>query len=395
MHRVELVVYLDRAKCKKWAAYDIIERIERGEFPDVSMGCKVPFDVCTICGHKSKTRKDYCSHASSMMNKILPDGRKVAVRNDFPRFFDISFVFIGADKSAKVLAKLAQRGRQVCLGDFCAVPQLSADLGEVFTSPDIKEKLSEVRHVQGCACGVCTTNAKTAGFALRPKSASHSKLSEIIKEVPAGPFFEKDLPRVEKSEADIPSHVLNGIAANHKLDDVLSSTSSLGIVLKPKEFQRIVLIKSSPHGRSLADRLESLNSVFGHTRHIDPMDIPMSGGLDVIKRLLMPFLAARCCASPILRKRITIVARMKPAMSSPTPITGDDLMDKMSALYNGYRRDLVKKAAIVENQLLSDPQLLHEIAGSSIAQAFGGGFEKTASVLGPEALAYLVGAQLP
>jgi hypothetical protein len=69
-------------------------------------------------------------------------------------------------------------------------------------------------------------------------------------------------------------------------------------------------------------------------------------------------------------------------------------MDKMAALYNGYRRDLVKKAAIVEKQLVTDPQLLHGIAGNSIAQAFGGGFGKTASahVLGPEALAYLTGA---
>jgi hypothetical protein len=121
MHRVELVVYLDRALCMQFDAYDIIERIERGEFPDVSMGCRVPFDVCTICGNQSKTRNDYCEHAAMMMNRILPDGRKVAVRNDTPRFFDISFVFIGADKTAKVMAKLAQQGNQVCLGEFCTI----------------------------------------------------------------------------------------------------------------------------------------------------------------------------------------------------------------------------------------------------------------------------------
>jgi hypothetical protein len=133
MHRVELVIYLDRALCMQFDAMDVIERIERGEFPDVSMGCKVPYDVCMICEQQSKTPNDYCQHAATMMNKILPDGRKVAVRNDFPRFFDISIVFIGADKTAKVMAKLAQVGKQVCLGDFCAVPRHSYEVGSTFS----------------------------------------------------------------------------------------------------------------------------------------------------------------------------------------------------------------------------------------------------------------------
>ncbi len=133
MKRVELVIFLDRELCKKFGAEDVFERIENGEFPDVSMGCKVPYDRCTICGNKSKTRKDYCSHALNEMNRIYPDGRKVAVINDYPKFFDISFVFIGADKSAKMLAKLAHVNNQVCMGDFCAIPRLSADVGNSFS----------------------------------------------------------------------------------------------------------------------------------------------------------------------------------------------------------------------------------------------------------------------
>jgi hypothetical protein len=72
------------------------------------MGCKVPYDICTICGHKSKTRKDYCNCIRYIgMGKILDDGRRIGVINTYPRFFDISFVFIGADKTAKVMCKLA------------------------------------------------------------------------------------------------------------------------------------------------------------------------------------------------------------------------------------------------------------------------------------------------
>lgn len=133
MHRVELIIYLDRALCTQFGAYDVIERIERGEFPDVSMGTRVPFDVCSICRHQSKTTADYCDCAKYSMNKILPDGRKVGVDNLTPKFFDISFVFIGADKTAKVLAKLAQKGNQVCMGDYCTAPRLSSDIGDTFS----------------------------------------------------------------------------------------------------------------------------------------------------------------------------------------------------------------------------------------------------------------------
>jgi inorganic pyrophosphatase len=108
MKRVELVVLIDRQLAAMYDAQSFVDRIDAGEFPDVSMGCRVPYDVCTICGHKSKTKDDYCTHVKLIgMNKILDDGRRVGVINLHPRFFDISFVFIGADRTAKVMSKLA------------------------------------------------------------------------------------------------------------------------------------------------------------------------------------------------------------------------------------------------------------------------------------------------
>jgi len=62
MKRVELIIKLDREKAKKEGADGIVVRIDKGEFPDVSMGCKVPYDVCSICSNRSKTRADYCQH---------------------------------------------------------------------------------------------------------------------------------------------------------------------------------------------------------------------------------------------------------------------------------------------------------------------------------------------
>lgn len=111
MKRVELVVVIDKDKAIRVGAERVIERLEAGEYPDVSMGARVPFDTCLICGHKSRTRNDYCYHIKELgMGHIMPDGRKVGVDNPYPRFFDISFVFIGADRTAKVMAKLAAVG---------------------------------------------------------------------------------------------------------------------------------------------------------------------------------------------------------------------------------------------------------------------------------------------
>jgi hypothetical protein len=438
MHRVELVVYLDRALCKQFDAYDIIERIERGEFPDVSMGCKVPYDVCTICEHKSKTRADYCEHALTMMNKILPDGRKVAVRNDFPKFFDISFVFIGADKTAKVMAKLAQKGNQICMGDYCVNPRSSAEVGEVFSkkaslasamrdliykksksknSFDTSDRTDEAQSVpernenahiesmkiasseDSCSCnGVCdpcggsVEKLAEAMFGVsKAKSASHRKLSEIVKDIPAGPFTRETLPRLESTERDIPNDVLDGMS-NLPLGQSMSTSGMLGMVLKPREFQRILLIQMGD--RELANDLDKKNMTFGHSNQIDE-SIPV-GEEHVnpdLKELmiLMGLVRSRSAATPALDKRVSNPGN---ASSSPQTVSNDPVMQKIAAAYNGYRRSLLKKAAEISNFLTTDSQLLADLYGSSMVEAFACGVSKvaSASVLGPDSLAYLVGA---
>jgi hypothetical protein len=776
MHRVELVVYLDRALCMQFDGYDIIQRIEQGGFPDVSMGCRVPFDVCTICGNQSKTRDDYCEHAGSMMNKILPDGRKVAVRNDTPRFFDISFVFIGADKTAKVMAKLAHKGNQVCLGEYCTIPRPSADVGAKYASPrdlmvdklwnglekrkpgswakafpdapplekqaSVKQRIvsgliggasgagagyignhavkadkssrkkdvvkdsiaggilgaafpftkkasarlyvgnlqydtteKDVRDLLGnhgtvsylklprdretgrqrgfgvaemsseaeaekvikelhgrnfqdralfvlkakehhlsyfpltkkaegsvrgtlmtnlgllgiiaglahekkredaphygdvppeddvvphklrsalvggtlgaalgygisklandslkksykvdgldigiewpkgdtrkykdgfsqkmkadygyikntkdndgeeldvyvgpnkssekvfvikqlkdsgafdehkvmlgydsadeakksylahmpakklgsleemtlaefkktnlkeakelakeagescsCACAgdECLSSIEKLAEAIFPgskaKSASHRKMGELIKSVPAGPFTKETLPRLEQTEQDIPPEVLDSMADSGPAA-AASTAGMMGIVLKPREFQRIMLVGMGDRG--LADELDAKNMTFGPTQEVDE-SIPVDQGLsdERLQQLLQSSGAVRnrSIASPALQRRAQ-EARRPAGMPAPsTPARPDSpVMKKLAAAYNGYRRNLIKKAAQVERALTLNPQLRSDLFGASMAQAFAGGVEKTgfASVLGPDSLAYLVGA---
>lgn len=103
MKRVELILEVDRVK-----AHDILNRLMNNETVDVSMGCKVEYDVCSVCGHKSRTRAEYCDHLKYSMKKMLPDGTRVYAINPNPKFFDISFVRRGADPTAKVLLKVAE-----------------------------------------------------------------------------------------------------------------------------------------------------------------------------------------------------------------------------------------------------------------------------------------------
>lgn len=107
MKRVELVVAIDHERCEKNGGKNTLQKIHEGQYPATSMGCRVPYDVCSICGNKARFRSEYCVHMRQMPGKIYPDGRKVFVYNHYPRFFDISFVFIGADRTSFVLEKIA------------------------------------------------------------------------------------------------------------------------------------------------------------------------------------------------------------------------------------------------------------------------------------------------
>jgi phage head maturation protease len=103
MKRVELVVKLreDHKDVQK-----ILNDIKKGKVIKTSMGCRVPYDVCSITKKKAKTRKDYSAYLLNNMNEILPDGRKVYAINTKPTFFDISIVTIPADPVSSFMSML-------------------------------------------------------------------------------------------------------------------------------------------------------------------------------------------------------------------------------------------------------------------------------------------------
>lgn len=184
MHRVELVAWVDKDK-----GFDVVQKIERGEFPSTSMACKTPYDVCAVCGNKAHTRQEYCEHLSGSLGRIYPDGRKAMAMNTAPlKFFDISIVMRPADVTSSVLQKVASE----------EVVMSSAELAEV-------EGLTE-------------------------KSAAHKKLSEFIKEISEGTVidYSDNLDSMLDKVKD-PAHQSIPALAQHELPEVLSTMAHLGI----------------------------------------------------------------------------------------------------------------------------------------------------------------------
>lgn len=427
MKRVELIVEIDRDKAQRFGAQDVCDKLDKGMFMDVSMGCKVPYDLCSKCldwakyrkaqatfdpnrhrtvglavlaFHKknpirglSVTRNDYCVHLKTMLNKILEDGTKIYAINDYPRFFDISFVFIGADKTAKVMAKLA------C--DHTTVPSwaVAEELG--YTQPDMDKEFEKVASAAednalretfqdnhpmvtpaGIATGIDRVRAK-----LREKKASQLKGAEIIKEVVPSQFGGKALPA---NRPDIPTEVLDELGKGD-LSEALSTPTTMGMILKPREFQRITIIRMG--NKPLADELDRGGLTFPPVEESDK-SIPVGAShfSSVLKRLLLPLMEDRSLLEPVARRRvIRITICGKPEMEE-----GEDLKDaeetpflqKISAAYNGYLDQIDNCFEDVESVVDNNSDLWAAVHGSGLVD----GFEKTAAGQGGVSPAVLIGA---
>ena len=103
MKRVELVVGINPNLDP-----DAATSLDNGESLCFSMGARLPYDVCSVCQNKARTRAEYCDHLRYQLNQIDPStGLMVGAINPFPKFFDISRVLIPADKTAYMWEKIA------------------------------------------------------------------------------------------------------------------------------------------------------------------------------------------------------------------------------------------------------------------------------------------------
>src|ERR1700756_355443 len=196
MARVEVIAWIDRIKGK-----DIVEKIERGEFPATSMACHTAYDTCSICGNRAHSRSEYCYHLSNELGKIYPDGRKAMAINDAPlRFFDLSYVLKPADITSSILQKVATDQSAPIIG--------SAEQAEI-----------EV---------------------LQEKFASHRKLADLIKEVEGEMTGSADSLSALLDKVRDPDDEILGFLQHYNLDHVLHAFAELGISPSVKFFSKLI-----------------------------------------------------------------------------------------------------------------------------------------------------------
>jgi len=102
MRRGELIIFVYEARDP-----DGVRAMRNGDPVAFSMGAKLPMDACGVCLNLARHRGEYCSHMKDTPGRIDDHGRMHGTYNWFPRFFDISKVFVPADRSAWLLRKVA------------------------------------------------------------------------------------------------------------------------------------------------------------------------------------------------------------------------------------------------------------------------------------------------
>ena len=236
MHRVELIIELDKGK-----AEDVVTRLDKGDLPAVSMGCRVPWDECSICGNRARTRKEYCDHLAKQMNSILPGGQRVVAINRMPKFFDLSVVLIPADRTAGFLSKVAGYN------------------GKEFTF------MKSARY------------APSLDTSLQ-KLAEQDTYAEIRKHIEAKVDSVSSDPKllIRNSQGRIPEEKLKKLA-EFRLNQVLSTMNALRIFPLKEDFQKLALYNLGEI--SLADELERKGEVFEVSSDTVP-EVPVDVNFD-------------------------------------------------------------------------------------------------------------------
>ena len=240
MHRVELILELDDEK-----AADEVKKIRANKDVAVSMGCRIKYDVCSICGNKAPTRAQYCKHLKYEMGDIYPDGRVVCADNPKPNFFDISIVFRPADKTGYMLKKVAKHGSGVLKGNLSTDLAIKTSTLTVLSS--YLRKAADIdKTISGVAVGVDTEDIPTEDLSNSEKSLSKKWISTLT-------------PNIVAAYTSIGSDSLSSLSKG-SFSESLKILGKHGVFLMTPEFMELLfrklLGKSAPKG--LASKLVSL-----------------------------------------------------------------------------------------------------------------------------------------
>lgn len=363
MHRVELLVDLDDAK-----APDLAKRIADGEFPPVSMGTRVPYDVCNYCGNRAPTRAQYCDHLRYQMREVI-NGIKIAALNPKPKFFDISWVFRPADETAYMMKKVANEAPYELLTGVKA--------GEYLDEMEERKLAAHKVAVIDKIVEGLPVDAKTEG--IDPTELNNLKQIRTIVII-AG-----------NNTPDLSNSMIDGLA-NHPLKKIFSTLFASGVLLNTPEIMQLFARKADP---SIALSPDMLNKGVGVQRSILELykDCPQlldsfdkSGMFDVapnlidtkIASIMEPLLEKRSGIGEYLQRRF-IPSEYREESPHMTPLSITDPA-------TGYRYMTTRGAAIRAHDEIAKRNLYKVLGGGAL---LGGAYKLISSGLRSKGLGVL------
>jgi hypothetical protein len=340
MHRVELILELDRSTAKNLGHQDLVDKLDAGAHPPVSMGVLVPYDICSIksCGRKAKRQSDRCDCIRNNLRGIDPHtGEQVCMVSVYMRHHDISFVVIPADHLGHTMEKIASL---VSSGGLKEPSPLSKGAREFWAK-------------------------------------NTQKVASIMKRIPA---LAQKL-HLEKTDT-LPLEGLKTLS-REPLGATLGSATRSGMILKPLEFQTITLrILGKPR---MAESMYRRGDVFspspGFARHP-----PFPSGVDrgTINRVLSGVMPSRSIVERHLLDRSSgghrpamMVIKIRRVKNTPT-------LEKVAQAYQGYRLQVFERFPEICSGSFSEEDMGYMLLGIYK--------EASASAVGYLTLAALYGA---
>ena len=241
MHRGELMVELPN---EKWASN--LEKIANNKPVYWSMGCGVPYDICSSCGNHAATRSDYCEHLKYAKLSIDKEGNQTFAINDQPHFHDISKVAVPADRIAFALSKVASATLQAPANEGLWLPM---GLIQKLASA-MEQKIAEALE----------------------------KLSEIEKKIIVQGMSpeESDIAQGGFSHDEIPQDICSKLH-DMPLDDVMGEMHSKKVLLPPKSFASIVIGKKPEEIPGIEGLPDALEGIFSQLKESGDLEVLSDG----------------------------------------------------------------------------------------------------------------------
>lgn len=343
MHRVELLLALDNSK-----ATDLVPRIADGEYPAVSMGCRIKHDVCTICGHRAPTRAQYCDHLKFSMRQVVSGGLQAGALNPSPKFFDISFVVRPADQTGYMMKKVAEHGIEV---------RSSAKLGEEL---DIQEQ----------------KQAALRKFSAIEKSVLGVTMDSDAHRDPALEMFRDQVALPAARRMPVIRKVTIRVMSGFRPQNVLSTLGAAGVQLTTAELLQMLMERLAP-GLNIPERVLDAATFVQPLIHSYMAENPnlfdqavATGAFDLAPQNIEPEIAK--CAEEYLEKRSTIsdylMRRLIPAsIRAEEPPTTDVFTLTDPATGTQYRTN--RGAAIAADERIARQELAKMVGGGALLTA--------------------------